>query len=278
MPAIFGYTSFVNKLFVHIVFAVLLPVFGSAQLAEIGVFGGASNFAGDVGYGFIPKGYAVGLVFRHQFDERYSLRVQGNYGQISANDADAMTKYKQNRNLEFQSDIWEGAFMIEFNFFKYITGSKKYWHTPYIFGGLGFFNYNPKATFDGDLYELQPLGTEGQGSSQSNSAPYGLWGLNIPFGLGYRVSVADNVSFAAEIGFRSTSTDYLDDVSGRYVDVQQLERENGALAAYFADRSLTDTDKTETLRGDADRNDWYVFSGVTLFIALTPKGERCKRF
>ena len=267
-----------KKLYKHIVILLFLPVFGWAQLAELGLYGGTSNFVGDVGFGFLPSGYSAGLVYRYQFDERYGLRLQGTYGKVSARDSDSPSKFKTNRNLDFESSIFEGALMIEFNFFKYITGSKKYWHTPYIFGGVGFFNFNPQAEFEGDLYELQPLGTEGQGSDLSNNAPYGLWGLNIPFGLGYRVSVSDNISFSAEIGFRSTSTDYLDDVHGSYVDVQNLERENGALAAYFSDRSLTDTDKRGTLRGDAENNDWYVFSGITLFIALTPKGERCKRF
>jgi hypothetical protein len=274
----FGVSHRVKKLFKHIVILMFLPVFGWAQLAELGLYGGTSNFVGDVGYGFIPKGYSAGLVYRYQFDERYGLRVQGTYGKISAQDSDSPAKYKTNRNLEFESSIFEGALMIEFNFFKYITGSKKYWHTPYIFGGLAFFNFNPQASFEGELYELQPLGTEGQGTSLSNNAPYGLWGLNIPFGLGYRVSVSENVSFSAEVGFRSTSTDYLDDASGSYVDAQRLANENGDIAGYFSDRSLTDTDKTGTLRADAGKNDWYVFSGVTLFIALTPKGERCKRF
>ncbi len=118
----FRVSHLVKKLFKHIVILLFLPVFGWAQLAELGLYGGTSNFVGDVGYGFIPKGYSAGLVFRYQFDERYGLRVQGTYGKVSAQDSDSPSKFKTNRNLEFESAIFEGALMIEFNFFKYITG------------------------------------------------------------------------------------------------------------------------------------------------------------
>jgi len=257
---------------------MLLPIFGMAQLTEIGAFGGASNFVGDVGNGFIPKGYSAGIIYRFQFEERYSIRAQAMYGKISANDADASPAYKVNRNLNFESSVFEIAVMAEFNFFEFITGSKKKSHSPYIFGGVGVFNFNPTAVVNGESFALQPLGTEGQGSSLSNNANYGLWGLSLPFGLGYRYTPADNISISVEIGFRNTTTDYLDDVSGLYVNTKKLENESGAEAAFFSDRSITPTDKTGTMRGDSDRNDWYVFSGITLFVALTPQGERCKRF
>ncbi len=257
---------------------MLLPIFAMAQLSELGVYGGISNFVGDVGNGFIPAGYSTGLIYRFQFNERYSIRAQAMYGKVIGNDAEAFSDFKINRNQNFESSIWELAIMGEFNFYEFITGSKKKNHSPYIFGGIGIFKFNPMAMANGKYYELQPLGTEGQGSPLSSNANYGLLGLNIPFGLGYRYTPADNISISLEIGFRNTSTDYLDDVGGYYVNTQRLENENGVEAAFFSDRSLNQTDKAGTLRGDGDRNDWYVFSGVTLFIALTPKSERCKRF
>lgn len=257
---------------------MLLPIFGMAQLTEIGGYGGVSNFVGDVGNGFIPKGYSAGIIYRFQFDERYSIRAQAMFGKVSANDADASSDFKVNRNLTFESDILEVAIMGEFNFFEFITGSKKKSHSPYIFGGVGVFKFNPTAVVNGEYFELQPLGTEGQGTSLSSNASYGLWGLSLPFGLGYRFTPADNISFSFEIGFRNTTTDYLDDVGGYYVNVKKLENASGVEAAYFSDRSITETDKTGTMRGDSRKNDWYVFSGVSLFVALTPKGERCKRF
>ena len=109
----------------------------SAQLSEIGLYGGTSNFVGDVGNAFKPSGYSAGLIFRFQFDERYSIRFQGTYGFVQAYDSEASSDFKVNRNLEFESNIIEGAAIVEFNFFEFITGSKKQNHTPYIFAGLG---------------------------------------------------------------------------------------------------------------------------------------------
>jgi hypothetical protein len=256
----------------------LLPLSVSAQLSEIGVFGGGANFVGDVGNGFNVSGFSTGLVYRFQFDEYYSIRFQGMYGTVKANDQQAFSDFKKNRNQEFQSNLIEASAIVEFNFFEFITGSKKQNHSPYIFAGLGVFTFNPIVELDGETIELQKLGTEGQGSSLSNSAKYGLSGLVIPFGLGYRYSPGKNISMSFEMGFRPTSSDYIDDVSDVYVDNDVLAEENGALAAYFGDRSLTDTDKTGTIRGDSQSNDWYVFSGITLVVALTPHKERCKRF
>lgn len=266
------------KIQIYIIAFMLFPLVAFSQLAEIGVFGGTTLFMGDVGHPVKPKGYVVGGIYRFQFDEYYALRFHGMYGKTAGYDAEATSDFKINRNQSFESDLIEGAVLIEFNFFEYITGSRKKRHTPYIFGGIGVFKYNPTSVYNGEVYELQPLGTEGQGSSLSPNNNYGLIGLNIPFGLGYRWSLGDNTSMTFEIGFRTTTTDYLDDVSGYYVDKDILAAENGEAAAYFSDRSLTDTDKTGTLRGDDSHNDWYTFGGVTFFFALTPQKERCSRF
>lgn len=265
------------RLYIFLIF--VLPLVAKAQLSEIGVFGGTTMFMGDVGNPLKPTGFVLGGVYRHQFDRHYALRIHGMYGKTSGNDFEATSsEFKVNRNLSFESEIIEAAILVEFNFFEYVTGSKKMKHTPYIFGGIGFFAFNPTSIYKGDVYELQTLSTEGQGVTANGKPPYNLVGLNIPFGLGYRWSLGDNTSIAFEIGFRATSTDFLDDVSGYYADKNILAANKGEASAYFSDRSITDSDKTGTMRGNADNNDWYTFAGVTLFFALTPQKERCKRF
>ena len=49
--------------------------------------------------------------------------------------------------------------------------------------------------------------------------PYKLIQFAIPFGLGVRFRVNEVIDIAVEYGFRYTFTDYLDDVSGNYVDL-----------------------------------------------------------
>jgi hypothetical protein len=259
----------------------VFPVLVQAQLAELGVFAGGTHFLGDVGNQSIhlPQGWVTGMSFRYQFNEHYGLRFQGCIGELRNDDALSGWVSKQERNLSFRTPIWEAAVLIEFNFFEYITGSKKKNHSPYIFWGVGLFGFNPQAQFtDGEWYDLQPLGTEGQGTSLNSNAKYGLAGLSMPFGIGYRWSIGNSTSFAIETGFRRSSSDYIDDASGSYVNVAQLEQESGTLAAYFSDRSLAQTDKSGYARANDRTNDWYVFTGFHLYIALTPKNERCSRF
>jgi hypothetical protein len=257
-----------------------LPLFGFGQLSEFGLGGGGTNFLGDVGnYGVsLPQRWYGTAEFRHQFDEHYAIRASGSYGQIYANDAQSSLDYRVDRNYEFRSNIFEAAVIMEFNFLPYITGSKTKNHSSYIFGGIGLFTFNPQGKYNDEWVDLQPLSTEGQGTSLAQITPYGRTGFSLPFGMGYRVSLSQDVSMAFEVGFRTTSTDYLDDVSSDYVDPTLLAQEKGDVAAYFADRSLSSSDKTGTARGNSLTNDWYVFSGIKFFFALTPKRERCKKF
>ncbi len=69
------------------------------------------------------------------------------------------------RNLSFNSNIWELALQGDFNFFKFIPGSEYFRFTPYITFGVGVFNYDPYAYYQGQKVFLRPLGTEGQGSA-----------------------------------------------------------------------------------------------------------------
>ncbi len=268
-----------RKWLIITVFAI--PAMLQAQFTELGVFGGGTNFLGDVGNQniHVPQSWVAGLTFRYQFNPHYGIRFQGRIGEVKNDDALSNWVYKQERNLSFRSSLWEAAVMVEINFFEYITGSKKKNHTPYIFAGIGLFGFNPQAQYtDGEWYDLQPLGTEGQGTQLNASGKYGLAGISLPFGIGYRWSIGNSTSIALETGLRTTSTDYLDDAGGTYVDRTQLLQESGEMAAYFADRSLSQTDKAGYARANNQNNDWYVFTGIHLYIALTPKNERCSRF
>ncbi|NRA12748.1 MAG: hypothetical protein HRT57_12395, partial [Crocinitomicaceae bacterium] len=123
--------------------------------------------------------------------------------------------------------------------------------------------------------DLQPLGTEGQGSSL-NSKSYGLTQLAIPIGLGAKISMGDKASINFEIGLRKTFTDYIDDVgSGSYIDPVLLAAENGPLAAELSNRSLSDSRFGR--RGNASTKDWYVFSGV-MFTFRLGKPQKCYGF
>lgn len=258
---------------------LLLPAAQRAQYAEVGINGGGTNFIGDVGnYGVhLPQGYMGGAFFRYSFDRRWSIRGGGNYGTIANDDAMSTMDYRRNRNLSFRSSIWEGYVLMEFNYRQYEPGSK-YWHTPYLLGGIGIFGFNPEARYEGEWHELQPLGTEGQGTGQNDQPPYARASRFVLFGLGYKFALTRKVSLGIETTFRSTVTDYLDDVSGRYPDPELLREQNGELAAALSDRSLQDAEWERRFRGDPTNDDWYIFTGVTLQVKFESFVEKCANF
>lgn len=248
-----------------------------AQVSEIGGTIGASYYIGDLNptrhYQRDTK-LAGGLVYRYNFNDRYALRLQGLYGTLKAYDSDSRDTLQLLRNLHFTTKVFEAAALFEINFFKYRKKGKdgRFW-TPFVFGGLAYFRVNPKAQLDDTWYELQPLGTEGQGTTATgNSEPYKLDNVSIPFGAGLKVNLG-KMDIQAEWGMRRTYTDHIDDVSGTYVDNALLAAENGPLAAQLADRSgLTGVpgyDAAGRARGDSNTRDWYVYSGLTITYIIT---------
>jgi hypothetical protein len=125
---------------------------------------------------------------------------------------------------------------------------------------------NPTTELDGEDYTLQNLGTEGQGTSLSDKEPYKLNQLSIPLGIGLKFNLKKRVAISIEYGIRKTFTDYLDDVSGSYVDPDLLSAYNGSLAAEFSDRSLDNSNLSNVgfNRGNSSNKDWYAFYGIML--------------
>lgn len=249
-----------------------------SQNDEIGVFLGASYYTGDLNpYQHFNKGTspAIGLTYRRTTrGKRYAFRLHGMYGKIGADDSQNKIDIYKNRNLNFTSEIFEAAAMMEVNFFKYELGNtRRDYFSPFLFGGIAYFYHNPKASLNGDLFELQPLGTEGQNTSANSEDYYGLYQFSVPFGIGIKMNVSSKLGLAFEYGVRKTFTDYLDDASKKYVDPNILSSEGGSLSRQLADRSIEQIGDRNigVNRGITEANDWYYFAGVTMtFIINSP--------
>lgn len=267
------------KSFIIKIITLLLALPATGQYSEIGFFGGGTNFIGDVGdYGFhLPKDFAAGAFYKYNFNRHWAIRGQFNYGRIRNADSLSSQEARVNRNLSFQSEIWEAMVMMEFNFLEFEPGSK-YWHTPYLLGGFGAFRFNPKTEYQGELYELRPLGTEGQRTSENASGFYPLGSSFFVFGIGYKWAIGEFTTIGMETTFRPTNTDYLDDVSGLYADPAVMEAAHGEVAAALSDRSLAPGDKSDIYRGDPRTTDWYIFTGVTLQFKFGELYEKCASF
>lgn len=186
--------------------------------------------------------------------------------------ADSLSDIRGNRlrNLSFQSTIDEFSLRMEYKLFA--TWRKRFIN-PFFQAGVGAFWFNPKADLNGTLYELQPLGTEGQfiqTDDDSYNKPYKLTqgtGL-IGGGLYFRVSNYVKLRFDAAVHL--TLTDYIDDVSSIYADSTNLaQTSNGALAVLLADRNNNGIyPKEGNARGEDLNNDSYVHFGVGIEINL----------
>ena len=254
----------------------------TAQDHEIGFNVGASYYIGDLNpfaHFYNPK-LAGGLHYKRNLNPRISYRLGFLYARAGASDADSKDGFAVNRNLSFQTNIYELSGIVEVNFFKFQPGDFRWYapFTPYLFFGLAYFNMNPKGTYNGELIELQPLGTEGQGTSQNDKKKYNLNQVSIPFGLGFKFSLAKRITMAFEYGVRKTFTDYMDDVSGNYVDPEVLAAESGQLAAEIADPSIEGTafnNNSGTVRGNPYNKDWYFYAGGTLSI-IVGRRDKCR--
>ena len=243
-----------------------------AQDWEFGVMLGGSNYHGDLTYNIVPKEthMAGGVYMRYNINPYWSYRPTVIYGQISGNDANV--KEYNTRNLNFQSKIWEVTNLLEMNFVPFGSRVLNEDFSSYVTAGITIFHHNPKAEYQGNLYALRKLGTEGQ----SGKDQYGLLQLALPFGGGFKYNVTKNFVVGWELIWRKTFTDYLDDVSTTYPDMDELRASKGDLAVNLSDRSW-ETDGAGTQlsiegdeRGDPSMKDFYFMTGITLTYRLTP--------
>ncbi len=249
----------------------LSPIFAAAQYLEGGIFLGGSNYEGDLvgkralGVELNETHLSGGLLLRYNINDWVGVRGSFTYGQISGTDANSDADYRLERNLSFRSDILEVAVIPEFN----ILGFNPYdrYYSPYVFVGLAIFNFNPQAEYNDQWYDLQPLGTEGQGLP-GRPSQYNLTQLAIPFGVGFKYAIDEYWTVAFEITNRYTMTDYLDDISSTYIDRAELLQARGEIAANLANRTgeYLGTEPVNTpgvARGTVNR-DWYTWSGFTI--------------
>ncbi len=202
----------------------------------------------------------LGISFTHRFGPRYSLMGQYLYGSVKGADSESADPsdlsngiYRYQRNLSFQNSIHEISVVGIFDLFEnqqtYMSRVK--W-TPYAYLGVAIFFHNPQAIAPatdlqgvplpeaGSLVDLQPLGTEGQHAQLQPTdvnygiQPYSLVQFAIPFGLGARFRLTDIFDLSADVGFRYSFTDYIDDVSANYVDLSRL---NSSLAQAMSYRT-----------------------------------------
>lgn len=264
---------------------MLVIVKTKGQSAEMGVFAGVATYKGELSQSLFNTKFpkpAIGLLYRKNLNNHWAHRIGFTYGTIVADDARSGDEHRQRRNLSFRSSLTDLHYCLEFNFFKYQIANPETRFAPFIFAGFNVFMFNPQAELNGEWIDLQPLGTEGQGTgAYPDRDKYKRFQVAIPFGGGFKFKLTRRFGMTLEAGVRRTFTDYLDDVSTTYADKDVLMAERGETAVLLSDRSpdATNLNQTGRQRGNASDKDWYMFTGLSLNYTLSKKyNDNCTPF
>jgi len=222
----------------RIIFFVFILFFSkaSAQINEIGVFLGGSNFIGDVGRTTYirPNQPAFGILYKWNRSPRHAYRFSLIHSNLVANDVDSDVTGRRERGLSFENSITEVSAGLEFNFFDFNLHEMTPKLTPYVSTGLTY------TAYDGLFYS---------GGKQKSDAIHST--IGIPMIVGIKTNIKPKWILAVEVGARYT---FADDIDGSNPTNENLEQ----------------------LRfGNLSSNDWYVFTGITLTYTFGQKPCYC---
>jgi hypothetical protein len=222
----------------RIFFILFLTVFFklNAQINEIGVFVGGSNYIGDIGKtSYInPNEVAFGILYKWNKSPRHSYRFEANFAQISGNDLDSDVSGRNKRGLAFKNSLTEFTAGLEFNFFDFNLHDMEQKITPYVFSGISYVMY------DGLFFV---------GKNTRSDAEHGA--VAIPMIVGLKSNIQPNLILGFEVGARYTFADDLDGSNPTNENLKNLRF------------------------GNLNSNDWFVFSGFTLTYTFGEKPCYC---
>lgn len=218
-------------------FGLIFQNFLNAQINEIGLFLGGSNFIGDVGKtNYIsPNEPAIGILYKWNKSPRHSYRFSYTQTTLSGNDADSEVPGRYTRGYRFKNNIKELSAGMEFNFFEFnLHEELDKIVTPYVYTGLAYFVYD-------ELYVVNGI----------TKKDYTEGSLAIPMTVGIKSNVIKNFVLGLEVGARYTFTDNLDG---------SLPKNENLAPLQF---------------GNINSKDWYVFTGFTLTYTFGDKPCYC---
>ncbi len=174
-----------------------------AQVFEIGLFAGGSNYVGDIGpsYYINPNFPAAGGIAKFNFTPRINFRGSLMYTQLNAKDSKSDSDFRVQRGLSMANNILEASGGLEFNFFKYSMNQVGFDQTPYIIAMVSVVNYRSFFERDGDIFTKRKFAV----------APTA--------GLGYKMRIAENLAMSVESSFRYTFVDDLDATNTTNINV-----------------------------------------------------------
>lgn len=220
-----------------IIMSVFYFQFSQAQIFEVGVFAGGTNFIGDVGAtNYIsPNQFAIGGIAKWNRSPRHAWRASVIYTDLLADDRKSDDPRRQQRGYGFESTILEISAGMEFTFFDFNLHIADDLITPYLYTGIS-------SAYHRNFYFNN--GSTTQEDTES-------WAFGIPLVLGVKAKLIDHFVFGVEVGARYTFSDELDG-------------------------SVPDDPFRESFSfGNINNNDWYTFTGFTITYTFGRKPCYC---
>jgi hypothetical protein len=205
-----------------------------SQTYEIGPVFGNTAFVGDVGSTHVVNTndffsldqMSYGLLFRWNRSQRHSFRFSATQLNTYGFDRNSDIVERQNRNLNFETQINELSLGIEYTFWEWdLHSAKRPQFVPYLHTGIAYYFTNHFARAGNILIESDDLN-----------------GLAIPMTFGAKVTIGRRFVFSAEFSPRYTFTDNMDG----------------------SNPSELDSSNAFTEFGNPNSNDWYIFAGFSL--------------
>ena len=245
----------------------LAPKAAQAQVIEVGGSVGLSYYMGDINpkKPFNSSELGWGILARYYSNTRWALRLA--YSNLQLNGSDAKSKYREERDLEFMTKAHDVALIAEFNFFEYFTGSKRNKLSPYIFGGLSVFGFNPKNADGVELCD-KPSDTE-EADLTVEKDKYGKISASIPFGMGVKYSLGNKIGVALEWRWDYTFTDWIDDCHAYYPQTGNDYSDPTSGHMFSGNKYVQ--------RGNKEDDDWFGYLNVSIIYKfILPGANDCK--
>ena len=210
--------------------------FCRAQIHEIGVFAGGSNFIGDVGNDryIVPNETAFGVIYKWNVHPRYAWRLSYIQSKITGDDQNSNDVRRQARGLRFQNNVKEVAVGFEFNFNDFNLHDFDRKVTPYVVASLSYVHY------DGLFFPSNIAKSDNTHGT-----------VGVPIIVGVKTNILTSFVLGLEVGARYT---FADDIDG----------------------SNPTNSNLKSLRfGNINSKDWFVFSGITLTYTFGNKPCYC---
>lgn len=231
------------------------PSYG--QKYEIGGGGGGAVYSGDIIRKIDPgqAGLQGTLFGKRNFDNVWTLRVGLSSAVLEGDDeVKPIDLVSKRRDAIFKGGVIEFSAVMEFNFLDYLRHDPEFRFSPYAFFGIGYSYFIMKGRYSPEIFTPADFYQE--------SSPV------IPFGGGVKYRLNERWTLAGEIGFRPTTTDYLDKIDSKIPAISRFQSPPDPFTGNIPPFGIN--------FGNPYSKDWYYFAGIT--ISYTIYNSECYGF